>query len=90
MSDALLTQLVAFATGTLLLSAVLQTWRRSLPGAVRLLVIQGLALAALVATLGAEPHTPLEEAVRTTLVGTGCFGSEAPARTARKPSLGKL
>lgn len=54
MSDALLTQLVAFATGTLLLSAVLQTWRRSLPGAVRLLVIQGLALAALVATLGAR------------------------------------
>lgn len=54
MSDALLTQLVAFATGTLLLTAVLQTWRRSLPGAVRLLVIQGLALAALVATLGAR------------------------------------
>ncbi len=54
MPDALLTQLVAFTTGALLLTAVLQTWRRSLPASVRLLVLQGLALAGLVATLGAR------------------------------------
>lgn len=32
--------------------------------------------ARLVATLGAEPHTPLEEAVRATLAGVGCLGGE--------------
>lgn len=35
----------------------------------------------LVALLGAEPHTPIEEAVRATLAGTGCLG-EAVARKA--------
>jgi nucleoside-diphosphate-sugar epimerase len=35
--------------------------------------------ARLLAVLGAEPHTPLEEAVRTTLVGLGCLtASPAP------------
>ncbi|HET7723974.1 MAG TPA: hypothetical protein VFK68_05005 [Propionibacteriaceae bacterium] len=45
--------LVTTAAGVLLLTAVLQTWRRSAAGAVRLLVAQGLALATLVAALGA-------------------------------------
>jgi hypothetical protein len=27
----------------------------------------------LVATLGAEPHTPLDQAVRNTLIGQGCL-----------------
>jgi nucleoside-diphosphate-sugar epimerase len=31
--------------------------------------------ARLVSTLGAEPHTPLDEAVRATLVGLGCLAS---------------
>ncbi len=52
MNDTLFTQLVAFATGMLLLTAVLQTWRRSLPAGVRLLMVQGAALAGLVAVLG--------------------------------------
>lgn len=40
--------------------------------------------ARLVATLGAEPHTPLDEAVRTTLVGVGCIGGEeAPSGAGR-------
>jgi hypothetical protein len=28
--------------------------------------------------LGSEPHTPLDAAVRTTLIGLGCLASEAP------------
>ncbi|WP_188260122.1 SDR family oxidoreductase [Azospirillum tabaci] len=38
--------------------------------------------ARLTAELGAEPHTPLDEAVRATLVGLGCFpGCQRPAAT---------
>ncbi len=36
-----------------------------------------LSNAALVAELGAEPHTPLDEAVRATLVGLGCVPAAA-------------
>ncbi|WAH60860.1 sugar nucleotide-binding protein [Pseudomonas silvicola] len=32
----------------------------------------------LLAELGAEPHTPLDEAIETTLLGLGCFPAEAP------------
>ena len=34
--------------------------------------------ARLVAALGAEPHTPLDEAVRATLSGIGCLPSREP------------
>lgn len=43
--------------------------------------------AKLVAFLGSEPHTPLEEAVRETLIGLGCLEGPAPAR-ARSLSMG--
>jgi nucleoside-diphosphate-sugar epimerase len=33
----------------------------------------------LVATLGAEPHTPIDEAVRTTLIGLGCLLGDVSA-----------
>ncbi|GJD65247.1 NAD(P)H-binding protein [Methylobacterium frigidaeris] len=36
--------------------------------------------AELVAFLGAEPHTPLDEAVRETLVGLGCLPGRGPSR----------
>jgi hydrogenase-4 component E len=52
MADALYAQLVAASTGLLLLTAVLQVWRRSLTASIRLLAVQGAALAALVATIG--------------------------------------
>ncbi|PTL75466.1 SDR family oxidoreductase [Vitiosangium sp. GDMCC 1.1324] len=40
--------------------------------------------ARLLAVLGTEPHTPLDEAVRTTLVGLGCLaGSGSPRPTPR-------
>lgn len=52
MDSALYDQLVATATGLLLLTAVLQVWRRSLSASIRLLAVQGVALALLVATIG--------------------------------------
>jgi hydrogenase-4 component E len=54
MNASLTSSIVTTAVGVLLLTAVLQTWRRSTPGSVRLLVVQGLALATLVAALGAS------------------------------------
>lgn len=40
--------------------------------------------ARLLAVLGTEPHTPIDEAVRTTLVGLGCLADrESPRRAAR-------
>ena len=47
-------QLVATTCGLLLLTAVLQVWRRSLTASIRLLAVQGAALAVLVATIGLE------------------------------------
>ncbi len=58
MSDALFVQLVAATTGVLLLSAVLQIWRRSLTASIRLLAVQGVALAGLVATIGVAEREP--------------------------------
>ncbi|HSN10497.1 MAG TPA: hypothetical protein VLS51_00100 [Propionibacteriaceae bacterium] len=52
MLTSLTSSLVTTAAGVLLLTAVLQTWRRSAAGAVRLLVAQGLGLATLVGALG--------------------------------------
>ncbi|MBS1166267.1 MAG: uncharacterized protein H6R00_2292 [Proteobacteria bacterium] len=43
--------------------------------------------ARLVAVLGSEPHTPLDEAVKATLKGIGCLEDKAPARTASGASL---
>lgn len=52
LSPAAYDQLVGITTGTLLITAALLVWRRSLLDAVRLLAIQGFALAGLVATIG--------------------------------------
>lgn len=54
MSEALFSQLLATSTGLLLVTAVLQVWRHSLSASVRVLAVQGAALAALVAVLGIE------------------------------------
>lgn len=54
MSVELYQQLLATTTGLLLLSAVLQVWGRSTVRAIGLLVLQGLALAALVLTMGVQ------------------------------------
>jgi hydrogenase-4 component E len=52
MSDSLYAQLVGLSGGVLLLSAVLIVWRRSISAEVRLLAVQGGALAGLVTVLG--------------------------------------
>ena len=58
MSPALQAQLLATATGLLLLTAILQVWRRSLTASIRLLRIQGIALALLVVSVGlGDPET---------------------------------
>lgn len=58
LSRELVAQGVALSTGVMLVTAVLQVWRRSLVASVRLLAVQGFALASLVALLGvAERET---------------------------------
>jgi hydrogenase-4 component E len=52
MTETMTSTIVTTAAGLMLLTAVLQTWRRSSSASVRLLVVQGLALAAMVAALG--------------------------------------
>ncbi len=52
MSTDLYQQLLATTTGLLLLTAVLQVWGRSTVRAIGLLVVQGIALAGLVLTVG--------------------------------------
>ncbi len=57
MSESLYAQLISLTAGTLLLTAALIVWRRSLRASVRLLAIQGIALAGLVAVLGWHERT---------------------------------
>lgn len=60
LAESAATQLLALSTGTLLVTSVLFVWRRSLSAAVRLLAVQGVSLALLVATIGlAEPDGEL-------------------------------
>ena len=60
MTESLFAQTVATATGLLMLTAVLQVWRRSTDASTRLLAVQGAALALLVGAIGlAEGHAEL-------------------------------
>ncbi len=52
MTETMTSTIVTTAAGLMLLTAVLQTWRRSSSASVRLLVVQGIALAAMVGALG--------------------------------------
>ena len=66
MSTQLYQQLLATTTGLLLLTAVLQVWGRTIIRAIGLLVVQGVALAGLVLTVGVragEPTAPLVAAL---------------------------
>lgn len=57
MSDDVLVQVLDLVVGGLLLSGVLMLWRRELAAIVRLLVVQGVLLAALAALLGVREHS---------------------------------
>ena len=60
MTESLFAQTVATATGLLMLTAVLQVWRRSTDASTKLLAVQGAALALLVGAIGlAEGHAEL-------------------------------
>jgi len=60
MSASLFDQLIGLSAGVLLLTSVLLVWKRSLVAAVRLLALQGAALAAMVAFIGVfERDLPL-------------------------------
>jgi hydrogenase-4 component E len=83
-SEELFVQLVATTTGLLLLTAVLQVWRRSLAASVRLLAVQGAALAGLVATIGvAEAETEVVAVAALVLAIKAGLVPWALARTAR-------
>jgi hydrogenase-4 component E len=57
-ADSLFSQLVGLCAGALLLSAVLLVWRRTRSGSIRLLSLQGMALATLVAMIGLHTNNP--------------------------------
>ncbi len=84
MDPATYDQLVATTTGVLLLTAVLQVWRRSLTASIRLLAVQGMALALVAATIGF--HEGSSEVVALSLLVLGVKAGLLPwalARTAR-------
>jgi hydrogenase-4 component E len=58
MTETLYVQLLNLAGGALLLTAVLVLWLRELAVIIRVFALQGLALAALVATLAAHERSP--------------------------------
>lgn len=94
MADTLYAQLVGTAAGVLLLTAVLVVWRRSLAAAIRLLAVQGAALAVLVAVIALHAGEPalllvaglvlvlkavvLPQALRRAMHATGGDREEAP------------
>jgi hydrogenase-4 component E len=51
-ADSLFSQLIGLCAGVLLLTGVLLVWRRTKSGSIRLLALQGIALATLVAMIG--------------------------------------
>ncbi|PVU81976.1 hypothetical protein DDP54_01950 [Cellulomonas sp. WB94] len=57
MSDVMFVQILDLVCGGLLLSGVLMLWRRELAAIVRLLVVQGVLLAALAVLLGVREHS---------------------------------
>lgn len=54
MVDSIYPQLIGLCAGGLLLTSVLMVWRHSLLASIRLLAIQGITLAALVAVIGVQ------------------------------------
>jgi len=96
-SESLYTQLLYLAAGAFLLTAVLILWRRALAVIVRILALQGLALAAMVAVLAAHEGSAqlwavaggiavLRVVVLPHLVRRALTGAE-PARRETAPSV---
>lgn len=82
-------QLLATATGTLLLTAVLLLWRRSISGAAVLLGVQGVALAGIaVLTAAAEGHAELYVGAALFVLIKGILIPTLLVRTARVVGAG--
>lgn len=81
MLQTLAPQALALSTGTLLVTAALLVWRRSLAAAARVLAVQGLALAVLVAAIAADERDP--ELVVVAAVVLALKGVVIPAAVAR-------
>ncbi|MEO7754159.1 MAG: hypothetical protein ABIS35_12185 [Terracoccus sp.] len=82
-------QLLATASGTLLLTAVLLLWRRSISGAAVLLGVQGVALAGLaVLTAAAEGHVELYVGATLFVLIKGILIPTLLVRTARVVGAG--
>lgn len=82
-------QLLATATGTLLLTAVLLLWRRSVSGAAVLLGLQGVALAGLAALIAAaEGHVGLYAGAALFVLIKGLLIPTLLVRTARTVGAG--
>jgi hydrogenase-4 component E len=85
MSEDLFAYLIATTTGLLLITAVMQVWRQSLTASIRLLAVQGAALAGLVATLGIEEHSAEVIGLAVMVLGIKAVGMPwALVRTARE------
>ena len=69
MTTSWLDQAIGLTAGVLLLTSVLLVWKRSLSGAVRSLAVQGIALAAMVAAIGASGHDAELVAVAALVLG---------------------
>ena len=82
-------QLLATATGTLLLTSVLLLWRRTVSGAVVLLGLQGVALAGLAALVAAtEGHVELYAGAALFVLVKGLLIPTLLVRTARTVGAG--
>jgi hydrogenase-4 component E len=79
---------VTTTTGLILLTAVLQMWRRSLTASIRLLALQGVALSALVAAIGvAQGQTELFAASGLLLAVKGVLLPWTLTRTAARTGV---
>ena len=92
MTESLFAQTVATATGLLMLTAVLQVWRRSTDASTKLLAVQGAALALLVGAIGlaAVSYTHLDVYKRQGVTRASCSPRnrslpKAPGRSWRPP-----
>jgi hydrogenase-4 component E len=87
MSADLYAELVSLCAGMLLLSSVVMVWRHSVRASIRLLAIQGIVLAALVAVVGIDNKDP--QLIIVTALVLGLKGITLPWLLARRlPAIG--
>ena len=83
MSIGLFSELIAVCAGMLLLTSVVMVWRHSLRASIRLLAIQGIVLAALVAVVGIYSSDP--QLILVAALVLGLKGLTLPWLLAKRP-----